>query len=964
MIAALALLFFCGPARADAGFWRERLDQAERLSGEGNAEEAVKAAQGALADAEKNLGPENPEVAHILARLSRFYEAEGDISRLPEIDRRLSAIKSKDFEVWFALGKLRHAEGRNQEAEEALKKSLALKPDDPDANLELAQIFEETSRFEDEIRLLRELIKNKSSDHALYFELAKAYTRLDRSAEAQETFAQARKLGGKTSDAYIREGYFYLGSNEQARSKEAFESAISIDSASPVGYHHLATYFSESGQYPEAEKYFQKAREMMEAHPDAKTSVFLPETLNRLGDVIREQGRGAEAEPLYLKGLEKAISGSDEQLQLFLSLADFYASQGKSAQAEATYKRAADVCEARFKCQLPAAGRILIELGQLYLKEGRRAEAEAMAGRAEKACADVPVEWPLFVTLRRLAGFYSDLGDDAHLDALYARLLPVLPTMPFNPALVWVETGLADRAAAQGRFREAEDRYRQAIGILDHNGLWKKEADALDELAAIYDKDGKDEEAVKAAQGALAQAEKNFGPEDRVVVRILTRLSRYCEAAGDVVRFSELDKRLSAVQTKDFDVWFALGTLRRGEGLSREAEAALKTALAFKPDEPGVKIELASVYDDMGRFDEELPLLKEMTERRPRNISPYFQLARTYTRLGRAADAEATYARLRKLDGMTAADYIKEGYFDLSSGEPLHARESFESAIAVDTSSPIGYHHMGSFWAHRGRYPEAEKYFRHALEKLEADPNASADDVLHSTIWLGKVIHEQGRDDEAEAVYRKGLEKAPPGGEYRLELLWSLAKLYASQGKSAQAEETYKRTAAGCEAGVKYPFCQYYAGEVLIELGRYYLKEGRGAEAEATAERAVKSSEDSPIDAGRFQKLRDVSILYASLGATSKNEALYARLLPMRRAMPFNPDLVWVETGLAVSAASQGRFSEAEDRYRQAIDIMEHNRRWQEEAGLLDELAAIYEKGGKAGAVEAKEKAKALRARP
>ena len=490
--------------------------------------------------------------------------------------------------------------------------------------------------------------------------------------------------------------------------------------------------------------------------------------------------------------------------------------------------------------------------------------------------------------------------------------------------------------------------------------LWRERLDQAERLSD----DGKAAEALKAAQDALSDAERNLGPENPEVMRILSRLSHYYAAAGDVSRFPEMEKRLSAVQSKDFDIWFALGTLRREAGRSLEAEVALKKALALKADDPDVERELAKVYEDMGRLEEAIPLVKKMIERRPRDFPSYFRLARVYTQLGRFAEAKEAFARARKIDGMTVAEYVKEGYFYLHAGQPEYARESFQSAIAVDTASPSGYHHMAYFLAEHRRYPEAEKYYRRALEMLEADPNAALDDVLHAMIGLGLVVQEEGRADEAEAVYRKGAAKAPPGGMRQMGFYWTLAKLYVSQGKTAQAEEAYKQTAAGCEAGVRNRFCSENAVEVLLDLGRFYLRHGRRAEAEATAERAEKYCENVPIDEGRFERLRAVSIFYAALGAASKNEALCARLLPMRRTMPFNPDLVWVETGLAGGAAAGNRFPEAEDHYRQAIEILEHNRSWREEAAVLDDLAAMYEKERKPGAGEAREKAASLRARP
>jgi tetratricopeptide (TPR) repeat protein len=151
----------------------------------------------------------------------------------------------------------------------------------------------------------------------------------------------------------------------------------------------------------------------------------------------------------------------------------------------------------------------------------------------------------------------------------------------------------------------------------------------------------------------------------------------------------------------------------------------------------------------------------------------------------------------------------------------------------------------------------------------------------------------------------------------------------------------------------------------LIDLGQFYVGLGRVAEAEAMAKRAEKACEDVPIGQERFSVLGELSAFYSKLGDVSRNEALYNRLLPMRRAMPFSPDLVWVEKGLAEMDAARGRFPESEDHYRLAIGILDHNDRWKEEADALEALASVYKKGGKRPEEEAaEEQAKSLRARP
>ena len=502
----LPLTIVCGYAIAAESSWQERLDHAEQLSGAGKIEESVKAAQGALADAEKDLGPENPEVIHILARLSRIYEAAAD-PRLPQIEKRLSAVKSKDFEVWLALGMLLHFEQKPLEAENALKKALAFRPEDREAESELALVYDEMGRFEEEIRLLTGFLKKwPQDDYSLFSQLARVYAHLGRFSEAKETFVQARKLNGESAAAYINEGYFHLQVGESAQAKEAFESAIALDTASPQGYHHMGTYFSDHQQLPEAEKYYRQALKIMEASPNADARPLV-HTIGALGRVLQAQGRQAEAEAVLRKCLEKAPP-TEVSATCLSSLGEIYASQGENAQAEDLFKRAAAVCEEGTACTCRGNG--LIGLGDFYLNQGRNGEAAAIADQAGRLCA-ANRSYDLSVLLA-LAGLYVRLGDVSKGEALYGRILSISRSIDFNGTLAPALKQLADLKMTRGRFHEAEDLYRKAIPILENHRDVQQEAETLNALSGALEKEGKHQEAGEAREKAEALKPGAFVP--------------------------------------------------------------------------------------------------------------------------------------------------------------------------------------------------------------------------------------------------------------------------------------------------------------------------------------------------------------------------------------------------------------------------------------------------------------------
>ena len=76
----------------------------------------------------------------------------------------------------------------------------------------------------------------------------------------------------------------------------------------------------------------------------ALSDVILAATLNNLAERYKEEGRYADAEPLYKRALairEKALGPDHPAVaQLLNNLADLYTAQGRYADAEPLYKRA------------------------------------------------------------------------------------------------------------------------------------------------------------------------------------------------------------------------------------------------------------------------------------------------------------------------------------------------------------------------------------------------------------------------------------------------------------------------------------------------------------------------------------------------------------------------------------------------------------------------------------------------
>jgi tetratricopeptide (TPR) repeat protein len=108
-------------------------------------------------------------------------------------------------------------------------------------------------------------------------------------------------------------------------------------------------------------------------HPDVATS------LNDLANLHLDQGRHADAEPLYKRSLailEKTLGPDHPHIATSLdNLALVYTDEGRYADAESLYKQLLPIQEHALGPSHPRVARSLNDLAWLYVKEGRYADA-------------------------------------------------------------------------------------------------------------------------------------------------------------------------------------------------------------------------------------------------------------------------------------------------------------------------------------------------------------------------------------------------------------------------------------------------------------------------------------------------------------------------------------------------------------------------------------------------------------
>jgi Flp pilus assembly protein TadD len=279
-------------------------------------------------------------------------------------------------------------------------------------------------------------------------------------------------------------------------SESLFEHALQVTRDNHVAHTNLGLVYLERHQLDDAEAHLLEALRIAPRSPIAH---------GLLGGVRLEQGRAAEAR----RELEMALAIEPDEPRWIGGLASVQLAEGQAPEAIASFERALAL--------EPGSALLHAHLGRALGAQGRVAEAlvhldEAL--RLEPGNPEVAA-----IRARLLDG----AGRAPEAIAAYREALALgadAPDLRNNLAWRLVTTAAADPAAVAEAVALAE----QAV-----EALGSDDASALDTLAAAYAAAGRGQDAVRAAERALAAAEADGSAE--LAAQIRERLARY-RAAG------------------------------------------------------------------------------------------------------------------------------------------------------------------------------------------------------------------------------------------------------------------------------------------------------------------------------------------------------------------------------------------------------------------------------------------------
>ena len=257
----------------------------------------------------------------------------------------------------------------------------------------------------------------------------------------------------------------------------------------------LGETYRQLGDYPQALARLQRARELLEQHPQLPP-VLQATSLRNLGRVLIERGENDAAEVALLHARQLLETSSSDQLGLAATLTELGYLQHKRRQSE----RAEPFYQAA------------LEMYRRLPGDQRRARADVM---------------------ERLAVAYSDQAKYAQAAALLQTTLELQQQLlpPGHPDIASNMANLAEQWRSLGRLDEAAMQYRKALTLFQQvRGAEHPEtATVMNNLARVLRAKGQLSEAEKLLQMALATRRKQLGDSHELVAMSLQDL-------GDVYR--------------------------------------------------------------------------------------------------------------------------------------------------------------------------------------------------------------------------------------------------------------------------------------------------------------------------------------------------------------------------------------------------------------------------------------------
>jgi tetratricopeptide (TPR) repeat protein len=222
------------------------------------------------------------------------------------------------------------------------------------------------------------------------------------------------------------------------------------------------------------------------------------------------------------------------------------------------------------------------------------------------------------------------------------------------------------------------------------------------------------------AAAQQAQRAKDYVTAEREYNSVIAIAPEFAEAHMNLGLVYQLQNRIPEAMTEfrralkfksslaGANFFLGVDHCKMGEGA--KAIPYLEAALKTNPDQPEIRLWLATAEEISGDYRGEVATMRQAVEVQPKNVDLLYLLGHAYERLGKQ---EA--ARLEKVsaDSSRKEQFLAESY--AASNEWPSAVIHFQNALAASPNHPELHAELGEVLLHAGKDTQAEKEFDEVL---------------------------------------------------------------------------------------------------------------------------------------------------------------------------------------------------------------------------------------------------------
>jgi tetratricopeptide (TPR) repeat protein len=637
----------------------------------------LKDSDGALQDAEQavKISPTSENAVAVLAGVYKSRNEqeksrallEGTIGQLPgNVDLRLALVQT-----YSSLG-------LDPQVEALLIDLVRIDPQDKAHRLRLAQYYVRSNHNDEAERVLREAVKSLPNERELKFALIDFLgTRRGREVAAKELDAMIASAP-KDYDLKLGQAQFYQQDKDSARAEAVYKQVIAdADPAPPANTarDRLAALKIQNNDIAGADKLL---AEVLTKSPRDNDALILRGNLQ----LAHKDPKAA------IVDLRAVLRDQPNAIGVMRTLARAHLANGEPALAEETMRRAVDAN--------PKDSGARLDLAQLLAQMGKAEQAKPVIDELVKQHPDdfaaLDAEFRVSIATRDIASAKSAA------DAIVA-LQPKAGVGYFY----------------QGAAAEAANRPEEAVRLYSVAADLQAEAtEPLQALALLLVKLHRTPEALKRLDDASAR---------------VPRMPTAMNIKGDILlgtqHAAEAELAFKTAIERDPTWWVPYRGLARAQSAGRDSDGAVATlegGIAKATESEFLQIDLARIYESLGKSDQAIPLYEGTLHKNPQADVAANNLAMILITLKKD---KASLDRAKELSQRFSASpnpafLDTYGWVLYKRGESAAAVPVLQAALAKTPESPVFLYHLGMAQASVGQDDAARDNLSRSLKSGQA----------------------------------------------------------------------------------------------------------------------------------------------------------------------------------------------------------------------------------------------------